>query len=96
MTEEEAKTKWCPMTGAVAPNDLKKRTCEGSGCMAWRWSNANRHMVIAEDLGAIIEPLRPANVPASYTWVPHDPDEGEPAGWLEPRHGYCGLAGTTT
>lgn len=44
MTEEEAKTKWCPMArerdGAMFP-------CIGSACMAWRWigvlSDGKRH-----------------------------------------------------
>lgn len=43
MTEEEAKTKWCPMVGKrfwaddgtiSPPTDGK---CLASECMAWRW-----------------------------------------------------------
>jgi hypothetical protein len=34
MTEEEAKTKWCPQTlGRTPPNP---ECCAGSSCMAWR------------------------------------------------------------
>jgi hypothetical protein len=33
MTEEHAKTKWCPFTG---PSDGAGR-CLASGCMAWRF-----------------------------------------------------------
>jgi len=34
MTEEEAKTKWCPQT--IHTPDTS-RNCRGSECMAWRW-----------------------------------------------------------
>ena len=34
MTEEEAKTKWCPF----AKEDYKDAECIGSKCMAWRWA----------------------------------------------------------
>lgn len=35
MTEDEAKTKWCPQTlGRTPPNP---EACGGSACMAWRW-----------------------------------------------------------
>jgi hypothetical protein len=52
MTEEEAKTKWCPFArltfsteGFAAGNRFddcawaeKRALCIGSDCMAWRWS----------------------------------------------------------
>lgn len=48
MTEDEAKTKWCPMarpdnqTAAnrryVDGEAMKNSRCLGSGCMMWRWS----------------------------------------------------------
>jgi hypothetical protein len=34
MTEDEAKTKWCPK---IEHRGWGK--CIGSGCMAWRWIN---------------------------------------------------------
>jgi hypothetical protein len=43
MTEEEAKTKWCPMfrcagDGGNADADGGRRTkCIGTRCMMWRW-----------------------------------------------------------
>jgi hypothetical protein len=46
MTEDEAKTKWCPMarcwgqSGPVNRDGGKPRIgamCLGSGCMMWRW-----------------------------------------------------------
>ena len=37
MTEEEAKTKWCPQAG---PSRFERRDerCIASSCMAWRWN----------------------------------------------------------
>ncbi len=37
MTEEEAKTKWCPYTTLGDTTE----GCIGSGCMAWRWINVS-------------------------------------------------------
>jgi hypothetical protein len=45
MTEDEAKTKWCPQArdsetagnrSAALPSDIRF-PCIGSACMAWRW-----------------------------------------------------------
>jgi len=78
MTEEQAKTKWCPMVrgglnvhttwgsprepGAEQRNPAAAR-CIGSDCMMWRWNEKYK---------------------ANGTPDP-DPVQGE--------HGYCGLAG---
>jgi hypothetical protein len=35
MTEDEAKTKWCPMR---QPDPYASAHCMGSACMIWRWS----------------------------------------------------------
>ena len=42
MTEQEAKTKWCPMmrssTGVFDKHrEPANNDCIGSGCMMWRW-----------------------------------------------------------
>lgn len=106
MTEDEAKTKWCPMAGNrvirwkdddgehfIAATDgvhHPSPTCVGPGCMAWRWRG--------ERYGNVVE-LRPA-VAESGVYVTPEGFQyrtGGPNGmWV--RHavvteGYCGLAG---
>lgn len=58
MSEDEAKTKWCPasrVNGTGTPSDDVVLTsnrpthdaynCIGSACMAWRWSDGDQEMV---------------------------------------------------
>ena len=40
MTEDEAKTKWCPQA-----HDGSNQKCIGSKCMAWRWRYNNRDLI---------------------------------------------------
>lgn len=44
MTEEEAKTKWCPQFGSAH----EPGRCIGSECMAWRWGA--QHTTIRNDV----------------------------------------------
>ena len=92
MTEEEAKTKWCPHVVAShtdprqPPSQYEREAgatspfrhnCIGSACMAWRWK---RGPVEAR-------PARPA----------YDEESGKhydiPARKAAPGDGFCGLAG---
>jgi hypothetical protein len=85
MTEEEAKTKWCPFVRAgsalggylsnrIEGNGVPSTLCIGSACMAWRWG-------------------------AMYTFgTEWNPNTGQPQAFPESMkvsttEGYCGLAG---
>lgn len=82
----------------------KAARCIGSRCMAWRWNDgalSRRCHVNDADPMATVEPARPAHVPPSYLFEPHEDDE--PACWVEPKNeaqarsrGYCGLAGPSS
>jgi len=98
VTEQEARTKWCVHTNA-AKNPSK---CDGSNCMAWRWSgeaNPLRHRVGDAYQIVATEPARPDGVPPHWQWEFGDFDY-QASGWVEPqseadlrRQGFCGLAG---
>lgn len=89
MTEEEAKTKWCPharvdSTASNRPDSYpghdigsgKWPTCIGSACMAWRW-------VASIPTFQKVDPLNPLST-YSKTRAYSAP---------APTHGFCGLAG---
>jgi len=81
LTEEEAKTKWCPfarVAGRTTSDNAAQGCnrnytggpdsgglCIGSACMAWRWK-------------------------ARFGTDPVNPEN---CAQLEPMYGYCGLAG---
>ncbi len=80
MTEDEAKSKWCPYTrvGDKAVNryfdDFPSHSyCIGSACMAWRWDCAGT--VITLDGMITVAQLDRMKRQAT------------------PQHGFCGLAG---
>lgn len=86
MTEDEAKTKWCPFARTVLQvdsagdalsignrhyhNDGPASFCIASSCMAWRWDQ---------------EPIRWSGRPGESM----KPSEWEPSA----EQGFCGLAG---
>lgn len=91
MTEDEAKTKWCPHAVASHTNPRagfetseqldglppypKTFACIASACMAWRW----------------------IKLPYEETRLVHEPGYAEPvqARRQIPGDGYCGLAGAS-
>lgn len=104
MTEDEAKTKWCPAFrgndhGINRPFEIDAAPpgyCLGSACMAWRSTGAER--------GPILERFRaePGSTrPKGDDWgyVAADPNSASKGGdWVRygpstVTHGYCGLAG---
>ena len=86
MTEEEAKTKWCPRA-----HQGEHQPCIASDCMAWRWEplstkepgyieaikdcEKNRGMTAAKASAYVAANLTEFHLPT------------------EPYSGYCGLAG---
>jgi hypothetical protein len=81
MTEDEAKTKWCPMvrtglTAGMAVNhhvsgDVDEQTrCKASECMMWRWEQhyIRNSITFTETNGTVT------------------------SDWPKPTDGYCGLA----
>lgn len=86
LTEEQAKTKWCP-------ND-DSNGCGASICMAWRWVEVN----VADDafIAAVkvaaekIGDTTPNRAKAVREVIDNRAAYGLPT---EPTRGYCGVAG---
>ena len=85
MTEEEAKTKWCPMGIGLKdfPNSPvgqdNPRRCIGSACMAWRWDEEWFQAEVRRQGNA-----NPKRLAA---------DIARELSACGERPGYCGLAG---
>ena len=90
MTEDEAKTKWCPMARIRLGEAAINRTflpnpdcnCLASGCAAWRWGDIVQ--VKVDD---------PRGLPASDPRTVLDAAIIGTKHRFLPRPGYCGLAG---
>ena len=92
MTEEEAKTKWCPFSRSVkGPHGFADEPavwhridrCIASSCMAWRWSRRGMVEVPEKTFGPEAKSLISASDAALLK------QDGTPV----PDLGYCGLAG---
>lgn len=91
MTEDEAKTKWCPhsrrtfditkpgIAGSMFPDGSWRPTCIASACMMWRWGQERN------------PDWKPKHHMFSTTPV-HPDDDSQPYVKSE-TDGYCGLAG---
>jgi hypothetical protein len=92
MTEEEAKTKWCPQTLCARlivsdhveqPVEMGGARCIGSACMAWRWKDRRA----GHDLShwTYFHPDDPERAQESHKeFLKSNPDGID---------GFCGLAG---
>lgn len=107
MTEEEAKTKWCPFARVgsstsglggfnrfiepVAAGSDEKVRCIGSACMAWRWDGKDDGVLVREITKTDGEPIEDA--PPGFRWRfgRTNSDRTTPCG-LFALTGYCGLA----
>jgi hypothetical protein len=102
VTEQEAKTKWCPAARADQQGHTANRDpfgrpdgaclCIGSACMAWRWDDAD-----SLDKPTRVHPNVLKDHWKGWTVTDATPDE---KGYVEispppPKlpHGHCGLAG---
>lgn len=104
MTEEEAKTKWCPAFrgndhGINRPLEMENLIgrCLGSACMAWRWllstdlARARACLAEGRKIDAI-KALREA-FPGYGLLEAKQVIEGERPWPSDDREGFCGLAG---
>ena len=105
MTEDEAKTKWCPFArpGSVRPEECGEvrgnrmmqgevdtgALCVASACMSWRWSEAKRTAAFLEAVQAHMQASAKPNFNTAVQAV-YD----ETGGKFERVEGYCGLAGS--
>lgn len=98
MTEEEAKTKWCPETMAapatydtdgMGVREWGPFLCRGSACMAWRWSEAKRTVAFLEAVQAHMQTQAKPNFNTAVQAV-----WSETGGKFERVEGHCGLAGS--
>jgi hypothetical protein len=101
MTEEEAKSKWCPFvrfamhegdgTGAANRADIDMphwNRCCASDCMAWRWSEPKRTAAFLEAVQKHMQGQDKPNFNTATQAV-----YAEIGGQFARVEGHCGLAG---
>ena len=87
MTEDEAKTKWCPhvrLQHSDEPASNRYRDdwiggCIGSQCMAWRWASEKNEAYVPPSPMMSPKPVHPADMQSPWR--------------KSTTEGYCGLAG---
>jgi len=88
MTEEEAKTKWCPMRRLTEIGHVRitnvdpgihTLNCIGSACMMWR---TDQRFTVHRDV-----------VPINVRFSDNGEIRSELATPDEPQHGHCGMGG---
>lgn len=96
MTEDEAKTKWCPFSAGGKKVErgatfIRSPNCIGSACMAWRWSAVPREPHGSPYIQAIKDHR------SEHGSSLADAKKAVDATWVRPshEHGYCGLAGAS-
>lgn len=93
LTEEEAKTKWCPQVvrtnlGGTYPISC---TCVASRCMLWRWWSTYIPKITLPEVIIHQERVHPGE---GWVW---DEEEHRWAKYQpEKRRGYCGITSTPT
>lgn len=87
MTEDEAKTKWCPKAGENRFNRQDEQ-CLASACAVWRWSEAKRSAAFLEAVQARMQGQSKPNFNTAVQEVYADT-----GGRFARVEGYCGLAG---
>lgn len=99
LTEDEAKTKTCPLTFAVQEirkpewNGVREPgpwNCIGSGCMAWRWTSSDEGEGLVEAIKRRRTETNDTLLAAKNYVETHPEYRRRP----QPDHGFCGMAGS--
>lgn len=102
-TEEEAKTKWCPLSPTAGPPGPGhgETYCIAADCMLWRWYEEERYLKMKPCPACQLEGGQYFNAVADKLKddVPNSRETGcEECDWKKQIRiavpvGYCGLAG---